>query len=260
MSSQLKHQNASLAPNLSTDIKNDFVQLSVRLAGCYITKCALSGRPVLYCDADTTKAKINASHMMCPVGRYDGLGGQHGFSRWVDYKVTSRGENFVELVADDNYDGLLSTRWFELDDHSLTITSTIKNVTDSDLKTSLGEHLYFDLGSLDTTDLRFDGQTLDEMFGAGAASQVSSGSAIHWRDFKGSIDINFGEQKQIRLSAETTLPDLLGLSFWRRPGTDSICIEPTIGHIDSDCEFANDLVKLASQATFKLTTKIKLSN
>jgi galactose mutarotase-like enzyme len=195
---------------------------------------------------------------MCPVGVYSRLGSQHGFSRWVDYKTTGSSDNWVEFQADSNYDGLLSTRRFEINNHLFIITSTIKNVTSSIIKTSLGEHLYFNLDGLDTTDLRFNGQFLDEMFGKDSAASVDSGSSIHWRDFNGVIGIDFAKQKQLHLSADTDEPSLLGLSFWRRPGTDSICVEPTVGYVDSENKFASNLIDLVHQKAFKLITKITL--
>ncbi len=245
----------------------------IRLQGAYITGCFLRNdidppTEVLYTPPDLSLAKLDASHAMSPVGRSMGLGGQHGIPRWADYEV----ENMeawpasVFLLASTPEDLPSFRRVVALDGKRLTIATELHNTTSDDLETSLGEHLYFSLPGGNAKGLRI-GTSIETLEEPTCLDEIMQGKAQFWPDFKGSAVVDFPDGK--RLSIESAIIGRgdrhryqnvpLGMLLWHRIGTESICIEPTLGYADDGKEgMKNDLLKLSAGGAVALETNIQL--
>ena len=244
-------------------IHNEYGDFCIRLAGSYITKLELLSKKdnkaysILYSDIDVLKPKINASHPMCPVGKYDGLGGQHGFPRWINYQIKSLSLDSLLICNSIVHDGLIIMRSFNLDKNGLLITSTIKNKSNELVKTSLGEHLYFNLNQ-SINSLLFNKKNINEYLNdQNASKKIMNGQAIHSDVYSGLVIIDFTEYS-LCVEAKTNKNEKVNLSFWHREHTKSICFEPTVGYIDNSNVFNNKLVSLKPDESLALFTKIKL--
>ena len=261
------NKNATQAPGALARIETATSSLNVRLRGCYITACELTGLEtgarigVLYSDPNITVPKINASHVMMPVGSSKGIGGGHGFARWADYKELPladgpAGEKQIAIQAKRPDNGLSLTKSFRLTGSALTSLTNVYNPGTTAERTSLGEHLYFDLAGEQFEGFRINGQTLDELMGEGAEVAVKNDDTLEWYDFDGEALVEFPAGHSIRLSAEftgdTELP--LSIGIWHRRGTPSVCVEPIVGVRDD----RNDGIKLIPYTGAGLLTKIEL--
>jgi len=216
--------------------------LEIREQGCFVTELTLT-RPetgqqidVLYSDPDHTVPKLVASHIMSPAGPSDGPGGQHGYARWVPYRVidrnqTPQGDKQVALEAFRGDYPIGITKDFTLYDDTLTMATTIENHGGSDVQTSLGEHLYFAFTDEEARDIRVNSLTLDELLGEGSQASVMAGNAVYWPDFDGAAILHFPAGHVIGLESGLANGDntQLGMLIWRKPGSPSICFEPTVG-------------------------------
>ncbi|MBI3338378.1 hypothetical protein HY003_03705 [Candidatus Saccharibacteria bacterium] len=228
--------------------------LDLRLRGGFITGCELTSPStsdriqVLYSEQDTSIAKLPASHIMSPVGPSEGLGGQHGFPRWADYKEFPldggpEGQKRVSLQAKRSDDGPAINKLFELSDSKLAM-ATVLGVPGAEVQqTSLGEHLYFTLDDENMDGLRLGNWSFDDRFGAGTEASIMVGEPLYWDYFDAhatnDIIIRFPAGHSIRLSAEVNIPTQpnknearIGMLIWHKPGSDSICFEPTLGFHD----------------------------
>ncbi len=216
--------------------------LEIREQGCFVTELTLTYPgtdkrvDVLYSDPDHTVPKLVASHIMSPAGPSEGLGGQHGFARWAPYRVidrsqTPQGDKQIALEALRGEHPIGITKDFTLCDDILTMVTTIENHGDTDTQTSLGEHLYFNFTEGSEHDIRINRRTLDELLGEGAQASIMAGDAVYWPDFEGAAVIHFPAGHTIGLEAGLASGDnsQLGMLIWHKPGTDSICFEPTVG-------------------------------
>ena len=228
-------------------IHNEYGDFCIRLAGSYIIKLELLSKKdnktysVLYSDNDALKPKINASHPMCPVGKYDGIGGQHGFPRWINYQVKCSFLDSLLIYNSTVYDGLTIMRSFNLDKNGLSITSTIKNRSNELIKTSLGEHLYFNLNQ-DINSLLFNKRNINGYLNdQNAIKKIMSGQAIHSDVYSGSVMIIDFTEYSLCIEAKANKNEKVNLSFWHRENTKSICFEPTVGYIDNSNVFNNKI-------------------
>ncbi len=241
----------------------------MRREGGYIIECALRNpngelTQVLYKPPDLSVAKLDASHAMSPVGPYDGLGGQHGFARWADYEKETT-ESYPESVflTSKSPDGqpLLERSAEVVDDDVLSITSSLYNLTPELLRISLGEHLYFALpdGIADGLRIGSNEATLAE---PPNLKEIMAGRTQFWPDFNGEAVVDFPDGKRIQINARatTTTGDLpVGILLWHRAGTESICIEPTLGYVqDGQGVVHNDLAAIAARRAVCLATDIRL--
>lgn len=227
-------------------LKTPLSRLQIRERGCYITEAALFSPtfdeviPVLFSDSNISIPKLTASHPMTPVGPYDGIGGQHGFARWADYHAfyldaEDDSTESVSMQAKRIDGGLTLTKVFELTDSTLTTKAIAQNPSDTPHRTSIGEHLYFMLSKENFSGLTINGHTLDELLGDGAEEQIKQGMPLYWGDYPGSAAILFpdGYELRIKNTATQTQADQIGMLIWHRPGTPSICFEPTLGFTQS---------------------------
>lgn len=244
-------------------------RLEVRNQGCFVTELKLtdpgSGEQVeiLYSDPDHTKSKLSASHIMSPVGPSEGLGGQHGFPRWANYHAfpltgASGDEKQIAFQAKRSDMGIGISKEFSLGGNTLYMETTLQNPEPGPVQTSLGEHLYFALPNENTEGLRLDGKTLDELLGDGSEATIMSGEAMFWPDFSGAVKIDFPaghsiEMSTYALAGEEQVP--LGMLIWHRPGTPSICFEPTVGF---DPNRGNEQLEIAPSGQATLSTSIEL--
>jgi len=236
-----KNITAEVSPTSAIDLNTNKSFLSIRERGGFIVSCELTSLStserykVLYSSDDIHTPKLTASHIMSPVGPSEGIGGQHGFPRWADYRVFSLGEGDdgekrVAIQAKRSDDGLAIAKTFELSDSALSTHTTLFNSESNLVKTSIGEHLYFSLLSENFEGLKLDGKSLDELLGDDAENSIKTGNSMFWDGFLGQISITFPSGYKVNLLANSiNNTDSVGLLIWHKPGSPSICIEPTIG-------------------------------
>jgi len=174
---------------------------------------------------------------MTPVGPSEGIGGQHGFARWADYHTFPQMDGpwerkNIAFQAERSDLGQGLVKQYELETNRLVIVTEALNYGSEPLQTSLGEHLYFSLPDEDTNGLKVNGSSLDELFGEGVEASVMNGEPFFWDSFNGHpTNIDFTDGRQITLSAivPRKSEEILGMLIWHRPGSPSICFEPTVG-------------------------------
>lgn len=270
-----RNRSAETVPTTETHLEAERSSVGIRVRGCYITYCELTSPSsenrvdVLYADDDTSVAKLTGSHVMSPVGPSEGLGGQHGFPRWADYHEfsqtdTEAGHKQVSLQAKRPDNGSSLTKIFELSENALTTSTVVANPGEKTITTSVGEHLYFTLHNEDVSGLTINGEAIDEIFGAGSQEDLMEGQPFYWPDFaahaSAGVLIDFPAGHTVRLSAEADEPDAkrhdapLGMLVWHRPGSESICFEPTLGFADG----RGDKLVLRPMTEAVLRTSIEL--
>lgn len=262
------HMAEAAVPTSVYELRNDEASISVRKRGCFIADSALldpktdSYINIFYCEPDLAKSKLSASHIMSPVGPSDTPGGQHGFARWVDYEAMPT-VNGLQLASDVPSDAPKMTKYFEIDRSALRMTSELYNATQQTMQTSLGEHAYFRLKDAETGGLTVNGKTIDELLGSNALDEIMSGRAQLWGDFGGDATITFPEGHTMRIQSSydinTEVGEVsnLGMLLWRRPGTDSICFEPTVGFA---ADGYNQAIELTADSKLSLHSAIELIN
>ncbi len=261
-------KNAEIIPATTTTLEYGPSTLSIRHQGCFITNCVftepISGSTVsiLHSDPDLEVPKLTASHVMSPVGPSEGIGGQHGFPRWADYKEFTQndgpnGEKRTSFQAKRSDLGLGLIKTFELTDSSVASTTALLNSKAEARDTSLGEHYYFTLEGGDSSGLTVNGKSLDKLLGEGAEEKIMAGNPIFWPSFEGQVTINFPAGHSIKLSATTegANESKLGMLFWHRSGSESICFEPTLGFSESG---QNNQLSIDPYQTVTLNTRIEL--
>lgn len=251
-----------------TELAAQQATLQIRERGCYVTEGVLYSPAleervsVMYSDADISKPKLTASHPMSPVGPYDGVGGQHGFPRWADYKEfpladSDDGEKHAAFQAKRSDSGLALAKTFKLSNSALTSDVVIHNPDATPEHTSLGEHLYFSLANENFSGLTVNSLTLDELLGEGSEETIKEGTPLFWQAFSGSVAIKFPAGHEIKLSTKVVdaPEDTLGMLVWHRPGSESVCFEPTLGF---DPENRGDGLTVEPYETVGLSTSIEL--
>ena len=261
------NKNAETVPDAIAIVHTDESSLGVRLRGGYITNCELTSPntkervSVLHSDTDLSVPKITASHVMLPAGPSEGIGGQHGFPRWADYRV-SAGEDgpnhekntlFTALRSDG---GLALEKSTTLSASSLESHTTIQNPGVGTVKTSIGEHYYFNLANENFEGLKVNGKSLDELLGPGSLDTVLRQDTLIWQDFPGEATIEFPAGHSIRLKvnfAGTTDATPI-LWIWHRADSPSLCFEPLVGVSRSD----NSGVHVTQDGAATLSTTIEI--
>ena len=264
------NKGSETVPTRTTEVSNGVSSLDIRHRGCFIVNCELTSASsgekvsVLHADPDSSIAKLTASHTMSPVGPSEGIGGQHGFPRWADYHEFAQndgpnGEKRVAFQAMRSDDGLGLTKVFELTDGTTLSSDTIiYNSGAESTQTSLGEHYYFALADENSNGLTVNGRTLDELLGENAETDIMAGKPHFWPLFDGEVELNFPAGHSMRLSAEFTggTKSEIGMLVWHRPGSPSICFEPTVGF--NAIARQNDGIKLPPYTGATLSSKIEL--
>ncbi len=274
----IAHQQAETVSEAQVELRVGNSRLALRKRGSFITDCTLrdpetgAARAILYCEENRLKPKLTASHPMSPVGAYKDIGGQHGFPRWAEYHEFRlpdgpHGERRTSLQAMRSDRGLSIARAFELTPSALTIISSIRNSSQESASTSLGEHLYFVLPNEETAGLQVNGGSIDDLLTTpGAIDQIMQGESYFWPGFAGESLVTFPDGRRVELSAaailegreDESLHDQLGLLFWHRPGTESICFEPTWGFSYPDRVVSNSELTVPGWSGASLATTIKL--
>jgi galactose mutarotase-like enzyme len=211
---------------------------------------------------------------MSPVGPFDGLGGQHGFARWVDYaEIKHRQPGSHDYLTEVPEDHPLIARSFDLFDHSAYITTTLDNCTETPRETSLGEHLYFALTDENANGLRI-GTSEATMAEPVKLAEIMRGESQFWPDYQGFALVDFPDGKRVQIKSsvfidaeagDTVLKEIepsavnIGMLLWHRLGTESICLEPTIGYSDDGRGMVrSDLLKVAAGHAVQLETELTL--
>lgn len=220
---------------------------------------------VFYCGPDTSAAKLDASHPMMPVGPYGGPGGQHGALRWIDHEVfesvSSPAHASMRTEASLPRSMTSFTRQFYLQPGSLTVMSQIAlpdgpgdqihpsdtfppdadlgrhSFLEHEVQTSLGDHNYFIMAGENPEELLINGQNLDNLLGKpGAARKIMNGEPHFWQGFgydaggQAIVQLPGGRVIQINVGTDSQQQSAsLGMLLWRRPGTPSVCLEPSLG-------------------------------
>lgn len=200
---------------------------------------------------------------MSPVGKSEGIGGQHGFPRWADYHTFVQrdgpGERRnIAFQAERSDLGQGIAKLFELETNRLVSVTKASNYEAEPLRTSLGEHFYFSLPDEDVNGLKVNGQSLDRLFGEGVEADVMNGNAFFWRSFNGRpTQIEFPDGRKVMFSANvsTQQQDTLGMLIWHRPGSPSICLEPTVGFQSS---IENTSLEIGPYDSVSLVTLIEV--
>ncbi len=237
-----------------------------RHCGGFVTRLALESVQagdvveVLYTPPDAQDIKLSAWHPMMPVGPSDGLGGQHGYLRWVRHEPGEITQNHlsaaIELTPHRSDAQPELTRVMLLQPDSFTATTLALSRSMSSGGTSWGEHIYFALPEGTPADIRIGGERLDTLLRPGAAQGVAAGDAQFWPDFPGDAVVTFPD-KEILLQATyteaggyTTVQGF-GMLIWQRPGQPSICLEPVRGYSPEtgNSGLALPAGRLASMAT-----------
>lgn len=211
-----------------------------------------------------TVPKLDATFPMMPVGPNDGLGGQHGLLRYVNFEHTAtllrtsphsrRVLHVLELEAALPPDSPISaTRHIGFTAlNEVFIATTIRHQSpfsdqlpvddrsSEDLVTSLGEHVYLDMpDGAAVSDITLNRHSIDELLGEGAAADVAAGNPRLWRGFKGNVVARLSDHRRIKITSSTssnretrgaTVHDML---LWRRViegvAAPTICLEPVAG-------------------------------
>lgn len=248
--------------------------LAVRRRGSFLTQCVLTqpgtgvAVPVMYCEEDTAKSKLTASHPMMPVGPSDGVGGQHGFPRWVDYNPTDRargaGVESLSVYAELPRDMTPFTRTFRLRPSRLSVSTSVTALGEP-ISTSIGHHDYYSLEDGDYDGLTLNGRSIDELLGAGATEAVMNGEARFWSGFgeTGKVDVRFPNDTALKISAfalslKGSQIDSLGMLIWRRSDAPYICLEPTLGVVDTPSGLETDQANIIPHDTVSLTVSTQL--
>jgi len=250
------------------ELCTDKSALGIRERGGFIVNCDLTSMStserhrILYSSSETSSAKLIASHIMSPVGPSEEIGGQHGFPRWADYHIfqleknEQADKNRVAIQAKRSDTGLAVAKIFELSDSALLTNTTLFNSEPSVSRTSLGEHLYFSLPNEDFDGLRLDGKSLDELLGDETEKSIKAGNSRFWNSFSGKTTITFPNGYTVKLSASSNnIGAPLGMLVWHKPGSPSICFEPTLGFDNSG---ENKGLEIASYDSVTLSTRIEL--
>lgn len=271
---------AEEAPIDQEELRAGGAVANMRLFGGHLTRLELeddNGQPrsVLYAPPNLAKPKLAASHAMLPVGEYDGAGGRHGIARWLDYGVTKRNEcplpvsSMVRTEAQRCDLGVEITRTLSLTPNELAVTTKVRNLGRTGIRTSMGEHFYFSVpeGS-DVHEARLrnsflgDSLALDDVLGQGAADRISQGEAQFWPGYGGLLEVDLPGRQPLALSAnvttitprgrtrEVTEKGQMGLLFWQRKGPEGgenppfLCIEPTYGFDQTEEGISNDGIEI----------------
>ncbi len=243
--------------------------LDVRLRGGYITNCELTSPTtgnrveIFYADPEHTKPKLSASHVMMPAGPTEDIGGQHGYDRWADHHLFAlddgpNGEKRVAFQAMRSDSGPGIARLYELTESSVATHTTVSNPDAKHEDKSIGDHDYYALADGAVDGLTVNGQSLDELLGEGAQDFLlhDKDGTLFWRDFDGEAVITFPAGHSIKLTVALSGADSkVDVWFWKRPGTDSLCIEPVTGLTEAG---GNDGLKLAPYGSATLSKTVEL--
>lgn len=267
-----RNRSALEVPTNGFELGTRHSSLGVRARGAYVAWGELTspttGRriSIFYPGSSLDKLsapKVSATHPMVPYGPYEGLGGQHGFARWADYRQVlyeTRASGAQRLILESvQHDGSLSlTRSFELSSDSVSIQNTVHNSAPSrNRHTSIGEHAYFNLTGGDPSGLLLDNKGLDELFGSDSMDRIANGDTLFWEipDNRAAVWFpdGYGIDIQVLFEGETAYPP--ALLIWQRAGTESICVEPVAGVSRNE---VNNGVVIPPQGSASLRTGITL--
>ena len=243
-------------------------ELDVRLRGCFVTGLFLESPTsgeivnVLYSDMKMDTTKLPASHVMLPVGPSAGIGGQHGYPRWADYhefylEPDDSGAQRMSLQAKRSDMGLAVAKLFSLSQHELITRTTVSNPAGTRARTSLGEHLYFRVSEGQIPNITLNDNSIDDVLGEGAVAKVLAGDSLFVPGADSQTYVEFPGEHTILLETHTegvAEGTPTGMLVWHKMGTDSICLEPTIGYT---AQRQNDALVMEPGGSVTLQTTIE---
>jgi hypothetical protein len=216
----------------------------IRRRGSAVTKLWLQsersgGRvPVMHCGPNRNAPKVRAGHPMMPVGPSTGIGGQHGYLRYVDYSIESpylpnRGSLGLRFQGAKGLP--MVRRRFELGENAFTAWTLVR-AGDTAIDTSIGHHDYYPLARGDYDGLTVNGQSLDALLDEeGATQAIMNGSSRLWEGYDGTnAAVQFPNGMEIDVAAEAVALGQAGnvemsMLLWREPGAEYLCFEPALG-------------------------------
>lgn len=205
---------------------------------------------------------------MMPVGPYDGIGGQHGYPRWVDYHPVFESHQSghllqLEPTLPEGMPQLM--RSFQLYPSNVRMATHLTTHKEG-VRTSIGHHDYYPLENGDYLGLAFNGGSIDDLIGQkGATEAVMNGEARFWPGFgdTGVVNVRFPNEMVLTISAlaisyEGSKINNLGMLLWRAPDAPFICLEPTLGVIERQGKLRTDdlLIKPNDHVVLSVTTHL----
>lgn len=272
-----RREGEAVNPATETLVNSKGSQVTVRPTGGVIESLTLvdsrGGRAkrsyeLLYSDGDLISAKRSASHMMSPAGPFEGLGGQHGAGRWLDWHTfnlnpTDIGPQIAfQAKREDNGETLL--RHIELGERQAWFETAVVAPYENDLRTSMGEHWYFKMDG-DLSEVAIDGRNLELFTGDEEVyEKLRDGVPLHVPQRSPLNVWTLQLPGQPLLKMETQLFRSSGyvpteLWIWRRDGAeDYLCIEPVVGVSHENGYLENDLLVIEAGKEARLRTAIGL--
>ncbi len=241
--------------------------LQVRERGAMLRRARFDGVDLLsYSISSTTAPKPPISHACMPFGPSQTPGGQHGYSRYVDFDLTTthmaRGVRVeAQGPAVDEVPRL--HRMFFLGERALSVVTTATNNTDEVARTSIGEHFYFPLPEGDASEVEINGRSLDAWLGRGAVGRIMRGEPI-LKELTGQpLEIALpGLQftMQATPGKHGALHESpLALTAWKRDEfAPYICLEPTIGVHPTSSGICNEDLRIGIGSQVSLQTTLTL--
>lgn len=264
-------------PNDEIIMHTDQNSVNVREVGAYVTMCILGDTAVLYSPlVDTlTKPDMIASHAMFPVGAHDGLGGQDGVPRWIDYKSDTPGMSFtthmISLMGVTPPGHPQISRHFAITRGGLVISTVVSNLHGTeDLHTSIGERLYFVDRESDPENLKISDIPIERFFGEDEADRILRGQPQFWQGhFKDGVDITLSTGQRVNMLSNIAMSPsmrfdsskIAGMQVRHLEGTESMCIEPSFGVTFATPEsedLRNDRLLLPVGSVVAMTTRLTI--
>ncbi len=256
-------------------------EITIRLAGGYMEDLRLvpptKRRPrtpaasaIFYCDRNANLPKRAASHLMSPAGPSEGLGGQHGAGRWLDWHQFQLDDSMdgsrrtaFQAKRSDNGETLL--RYIELGASHVQLESIVRAPFENIVATSIGEHFYFSQQG-DVRDVALNGKSLDWFFDDDQAfEKLEEGEPLVKQ--VGTLNllaIDLPELPTVTLQTQVTGGGIghyfTELWVWKRPGSEGyLCIEPVVGVQRLEGQPANNqMLTIPSGASATLTSRLGL--
>lgn len=223
---------------------------------------------LLYSDNALTHAKRSASHMMSPAGPFEGMGGQHGAARWLDWHTfnlnpTEFGTQ-IALQAKREDDGETLLRHIQLAENQVWFDSAVVAPYETDVRTSIGEHWYFNMSG-DLVDVAINGRSLELLTGDEEVfEKLRDGIPLHipQRSTLNVWHIDLPGQPQFMMQTQLFRSGgyaPMELWIWRREGADDyLCVEPVAGVSHENGYLENELLAIKAGEEARLRTTIKL--
>lgn len=271
-------------PAREIDLVLPTAELRVRTEGALIKDLFVGERRVLV-STDTVDPitganfdqppKTDGTISMFPVGS-DESGPQHGFSRYLEYKIYQSGGDKLVLSGHDRLLNVDHHKTFWLQPDGLSIIDDVMNLNTTPQALSLGEHCYFPINEARLGEIRLVDQFGDTEWalmkfkdGSGTCGplsacldEVRTGHTVYIPSERGIHHIwipNLGTVTLDMAAHTGRIPEDTGLLVWHRKDTNTICFEPATGcSIDYQGKMRNNGITLLPGESVQLHTRVSL--